>query len=97
MHLSTKFISVFISVSAFLITVLLLLGFSFKAPESSKETHILKSYKNTVALYTNGKYVKSYENIVLDTLPQVDVNAFNNGITVENDEEIEKILQDYDG
>ena len=97
MHLSTKFIGIFLSVCALIITILMVVGFSFKTRENKKDIHILKSYKNTVALYTNGEFVKSFENIVLNTLPQVDINSLNNGITVENDEEIDKILQDYDG
>ncbi len=96
MPLSTKFVLSFTALTALLITILMLLGFSFK-PIAQQDTHILKSYKNTVALYTNGKFVKSYDNIVLNTLPQIDINSLNNGITVENDEEIDKILQDYDG
>lgn len=97
MPLSTKFILSFTVLSAILIIILMLLGFSFKSNTQSADVHILKSYKNTVALYTNGEFIKSYDSIVLNTLPQVDINSLNNGIAVENDKEIDKILQDYDG
>lgn len=58
--------------------------------------YVLKSYKNTVALYQNDKLVEVYENIVLNTLPQKDIQSFNNGITFKTEEQAEIYLEDFE-
>ncbi len=62
-----------------------------------KEKFMLKSYKNTVALYKNDELIRVYNNIVLNTLPQKDIQSFNKGIPVSNEIQAELMLEDYDG
>lgn len=57
---------------------------------------MLKSYRNTVALYQNDKLLEIYENIVLNTLPQKDIQSFNNGITFGTEEQAEIYLEDFE-
>lgn len=59
--------------------------------------YVLKSYKNTVALYNGEEIVQIYNNIVLNTLPEKDIINFNNGISVTTPAQAEVILEDYDG
>ncbi len=58
--------------------------------------YTLKSYKNTVALYNGEKIIKIYNNIVLNTLPQTDIQNFNKGIPVSTQVEAELYLEDFD-
>ena len=98
MLFSTRFTLGFIAISAVLITILMCFGISFKADtNSSTDALMLKTHKNTVALYRNGQLVKIYDQIVLNTLPHVDKLKFNQGIPIEDIHKIDEILQDYDG
>lgn len=63
----------------------------------NQDIYILKSYKNSVALYKNDELFKIYDNIVLNTLPQKDIQLFNSGISVSTPTEAEILLEDYDG
>ncbi len=63
----------------------------------ASNNYILKSYKNCIALYKNGELLEVYNDIVLNTLPSKDIQSFNKGIRVNSKEEINKILEDYDG
>lgn len=65
--------------------------------KTNSPVYVLKSYKNTVALYQNDKLIEVYENIVLNTLPQKDIQSFNNGITFNTEKQAETYLEDYDG
>ncbi len=68
-----------------------------KTPQpKSPEKYVLKSYKNTVALYKNDEIIEVYSSIVLNTLPQKDIQNFNKGIVVSNQFEAELLLEDYD-
>ena len=58
--------------------------------------YTLKSYKNTVALYQNNQLVKTYDSIVLNTLPEKDIQNFNNGISVTTPTQAEIYLEDFD-
>ena len=98
MPFSTRFAISFIVISAVIITILMCLGISFKAETRTvQDAYILKTYKNSVALYCNGEPIKIYKDIVVNTLPQVDVLKFNQGIIIEDMQKIDEILQDYDG
>lgn len=59
--------------------------------------YTLKSYKNTVALYKNEEIIKIYNHIVLNTLPERDVQNFNKGISVTTPTQAESYLEDFDG
>ncbi len=81
----------------FIAVFLLMLSTQNDKQKKQTEEYILKAYKNTVALYKNGDILKVYESIVLNTLPQKDIQDFELGITVSNPDEAEVILEDYDG
>ena len=58
--------------------------------------YTLKSYKNTVALYKNDELLKTYDDIVLNTLPQKDISQFNIGVPVTSQSQAEIYLEDYE-
>ncbi len=58
--------------------------------------YILKSYKNTVALYDNDEIVKIYSDIVLNTLPKNDIQIFNSGISVPTPTHADQYLENFD-
>ncbi|MDO4608756.1 MAG: hypothetical protein Q4B40_06165 [Clostridia bacterium] len=59
--------------------------------------YMLKAYKNSVALYKNDIVIEVYNDIVLNTLPQKDIQSFNQGISVFSKEEAETLIENYDG
>lgn len=58
--------------------------------------YTLKSYKNTVALYNGEEIVKIYNNIVLNTLPEKDIQSFNDGISITTPTQAELYLEDFE-
>lgn len=58
--------------------------------------YMLKSYRNTVALYKNDELIKTYDHIVLNTLPEKDIQSFNSGISVTTQTAAEVYLEDFD-
>ena len=83
-----KILSVFAVILCFLVSCK-------DAPKQSTK-YSLKAYKNTVALFENEKPVKVYENIVLNTLPEKDIQNFDKGISVATQAQAETILEDYE-
>lgn len=69
--------------------------FSGKAPE--KKEVVLKSYNNTVALYENGVKKEVFDEIVLNSLPLKDIHDLQKGIIIHSDDELLRILEDFDG
>lgn len=59
-------------------------------------TYTLKAYKNSVALFENEKPIKVYDGIVLNTLPEQDIQFFCKGISVATQAQAEIILEDYE-
>lgn len=74
--------------------------FSFTTNRTKKEiqkpNYTLKSYKNTVALYNNEELLTVYDDIVLNTLPQNDIEHFKKGIAVSSPAQAEAYLQDFE-
>ena len=62
-----------------------------------KKEIVLKSYNNTVALYENGVKKEIYEQIVLNSLPLKDISDLEKGIIIHSDDELLRILEDFDG
>ena len=58
---------------------------------------ILRSYNNTVALYENGVRTKIFNEIVLNNLPDTDISDLKKGIIIDDNDELLKILEDFDG
>lgn len=67
-----------------------------KPVSKMQNNYMLRSYKNTIALYNNGNIVKIYDNIVLNTLPQHDIQNFNSGIPVTSQTAAEAYLEDFE-
>lgn len=61
-----------------------------------QNNYMLKSYKNTVALYNNGNIVKIYDDVVLNTLPPQDIQNFNSGIPVTSQTAAETYLVHFE-
>ena len=83
-------------ITIFIVLMLMLFHLAKNKPQSNDSTYLIKSYKNTVALYQNEKIVKVYENIVLNTLPQQDILNFNKGIKVSTPTQAEIYLEDFE-
>lgn len=67
------------------------------ATSSTNNNLLLKAYENTVALY-DGKTVKEiYHDIVLDALPLKDKALLQSGIPIVSQEQLNSLLEDYDG
>lgn len=64
--------------------------------QSSKKVYLLKSYKNTVALYDNGQIIKVYNDVVLNSLPTTDIINFKKGVVFETITDVEIYMEDFD-
>ncbi len=82
--------------SLVLVILLVLTGNSFEQ-KSAPPVYTLKAYKNSVALYADDELTDTYDEIVLNTLPESDQARLKKGIVVNSSAELTKILQDYDG
>ena len=84
----------------FLIFALISVFFFYYVTEytktNSETNYVLKSYKNTVALYNNDEVVKIYSDIVLNTLPKNDIQNFNDGISVSDPQYAEQYLENFE-
>ena len=69
----------------------------FILKKEEKQEVVLKSYKNTVALYENGIKKEIFEQIVLNSLPEKDKIDLKKGIIIETEDELLRILEDFDG
>ena len=82
----------------FVSTFLIILHFITQYQKTDTSvSYTLKSYKNTVALYNGEEIIQVYNSIVLNTLPQKDIESFNNGIPVSTKAQAETYLEDFDG
>ncbi len=81
----------------FMAVFLMLLYFiTYYQKTDTSVNYTLKSYKNTVALYNGEKVIKIYNNIVLNTLPQKDIQNFNSGISISNPSQAEEYLENFE-
>ena len=88
--MKTKLIVIFL----LFFTAIALISVSVK--EQNNEV-ILRSYNNTVALYENGVRTKIFNEIVLNNLPDTDISDLKKGIIIDDNDELLKILEDFDG
>ncbi len=58
---------------------------------------ILKEKNGSVVLYKGNKIIKIYDEIVISVLPKNDQEALYSGIIIKNEEELNSIIEDYDG
>ena len=87
---------IIIAVTLIFIIAVIAFGLSMKS-DTANTSYTLKAYKNTVALYQNDNLIKTYDDIVLNTLPLSDIDRFKSGITVSSENDAIKIIEDYDG
>ena len=80
------------------ISVFILILFFISDYQNTEDstTYMLKSYRNTVALYKNDQLIQTYDHIVLNTLPEKDIQNFNSGISVTTQTAAEAYLEDFD-
>lgn len=76
--------------------LIVLAGLKSKA-DNDVEKYSLKAYKNTVALYKGEKLMEIYDGIVLDTLPEADRYALEDGIDFDDLNAVRSAVEDYDG
>lgn len=74
---------------------LILLRFASN-PKNDAADYTLKSYKNTVALYDGQEIIEIYSEIVLNTLPEKDIQIFEKGISFSSPSQAENYLLDFE-
>ena len=67
------------------------------ATSSINNNLLLKAYENAVALYDGENIKEVYYDIVLDALPLKDKTLLKSGIPIESNEQLNSLLEDYDG
>ncbi len=65
--------------------------------KAESDLYYMKAKENTVALYKDDVLIKTYDGIVLDTLPIEDREKLKTGIEFESLEEADRSAEDYDG
>ena len=87
---------IIIAVTLIFVIAVVVFGLNMKSA-TANTSYTLKAYRNTVALYQNDNLIKTYDDIVLNTLPISDINRFKSGITVSSENDAIRIIEDYDG
>lgn len=61
--------------------------------------YVLKDYENRLAVFNweTEKLIKVYDEVLINTLPEPDQEALKKGISVKNDAELQKLIEDYTG
>lgn len=80
-----------------LVLTVILISIAYRSEKAADSHYILKSHNETVALYRGDEVVTVYDGIVLSTLPYADRARFNEGIAVQNPDDAQIIIEDYDG
>lgn len=66
-------------------------------PNIQEDNYLLISENETVKLYHGSVLLKTYENIVPSVLPAIDRDNLKSGIILENYEDIQSLIEDFDG
>ena len=96
----TNKITVTIIIITFILSLFILfIGIFINAQKNlaTEEKYILKSDGNNVVLSHNGKVIKVFNEIILDTLPITDRNMLEEGIEFNNKSAALNAAEDYDG
>ena len=84
-----------------LLTALFIIFFQTSASYTKDEQfpkYTVKEYDGKIAIFSDDDETpKKTLNIYIDELPKKDRQLLKNGITAENDEQLNRILEDYDG
>ena len=65
--------------------------------QQSDDTLVLKENNGQVVLFEGTQVLRVYDTIIIDVLPDSDKEALKRGITIENEEQLLSIIEDYDG
>lgn len=84
---------------AVLITLTFIIAslFNNNVTQQSDNTLVLKENNGQVVLFEGTKILRVYDTIIIDVLPDSDKEALKRGITIENEEQLLSIIEDYDG
>ncbi len=77
--------------------VSVIFSFTKVSAKSNSAPMILRERNGTVALYRGTKIIKIYDEIVISVLPKIDQEALYSGIIIKNEEQLNAIIEDYDG
>lgn len=91
-----KFIILAITISITLIIVVSSLLFT-NAAVKNEEKLVLSVKDGYVVLKKGNSIITVYDDIVVDVLPDSDKEALKKGITIENEDQLYSIIEDYDG
>ncbi len=94
---NVKMLVLGISLSVFLIAIIIACSVAIKCKQENPNPWILQSYENTVVLLNNGEVVEVFGHISLDALPEEDLKHLENGIKFLTKEEALLAIEDYDG
>lgn len=88
---------IIISIITVLLIFVILFSFTRKDDNIPESFEVLKEYNGKVALYnSNNTTPVSVYDIYIDSLPENDRKSLKEGIKIESDNHLDKILQDYD-
>jgi len=84
---------------AVLITLTFIIAslFNNNVTQQSDDTLVLKENNGQVVLFEGTQILRVYDTIIIDVLPDSDKEALKRGITIENEEQLLSIIEDYDG
>lgn len=91
-----KFIILAITISITLIIVVSSLLFT-NAAVKNEEKLVLSVKDGYVVLKKGNSIITVYDDIVVDVLPDSDKEALKKGITIESEDQLYSIIEDYDG
>ena len=88
---------IIISIVTVLLVFVILFSISNNDDNAPESFEILKEYNGKVALYdSNNTTPVSVYDIYIDSLPERDRKSLTEGIKIESEIHLDKILQDYD-
>ena len=96
MRFSYKRCAVAVIVFTLIISTLLFLIADRSTP-AKNERYVLKEHNNTAALFKGDELIATFEGVVVSSLPSGDRKRLRDGIPLENPEDAQAIIEDYDG
>lgn len=70
---------------------------SVQAGKDKEKSLVLKEHNGCVTLFENEEISRVYDEIVISVLPESDRRLLKEGISIENEEQLASIIEDYDG
>ena len=78
-------------------TVIIAAIYRNNVTEQPDNTLVLKENNGQVVLFKGTEIITVYDTVIVDVLPDSDKEALKKGITIENEEQLLSIIEDYDG